>query len=116
MADHPTELTPGCQTADCAVDSPRVHLGETIKEDVLEPLGMGVNQLAKALAIDAARMNEIVRGRRGITADTALCLARYLGTSAEFWIGLQSLYDLRMAEREKLARIKREVKPKARVA
>jgi len=69
---------------------PPIHPGETIKEDVLEPLGMSVNRLAKALAVDAARLNEIVRGRRGISADTALRLARYLGTSAEFWMGLQS--------------------------
>ena len=95
---------------------PPIHPGETIKGDVLEPLGMSVNHLAKALAVDAARLNEIVRGRRGITADTALRLARYLGTSAEFWIGLQMHYDLRVAEREKLARIKREVKPKSKVA
>ena len=55
-----------------------IHPGETISEDVLKPLGMSVNQLAKALAVDAARLNEIVRGRRGITADTALRLSRYL--------------------------------------
>ena len=60
---------------------PPIHPGETIKEDILVPLHMSVNQLAKALAVDAARLNEIVRGRRGITADTALRLARYLGTT-----------------------------------
>ena len=95
---------------------PPIHPGETIKEDVLEPLGMSVNRLAKALAVDAARLNEIVRGRRGVSADTALRLARYLGTSAEFWMGLQSLYDLRVAQQERLARIKREVKPKSKLA
>jgi len=58
------------------------HPGETIKEDYLVPLGMSVNRLAKALVIGAGRMNEIVRGERGITADTALRLARYFGTSA----------------------------------
>ena len=87
------------------------HPGETIKEDYLVPLGMSVNQLAKGLGIGAARMNEIVRGERGITADTALRLARYFGTSAEFWLNLQSLYDLRIAERKARARIEREVKP-----
>lgn len=66
-----------------------IHPGEIIKEDLLEPLNLSVNQLAKALAIEAARLNDMVRGRRGISADTALRLARYLGTSAEFWIGLQ---------------------------
>ena len=66
------------------------HPGETIKEDYLVPLGMSVNALAKALGISAARLNEIVRSERGVTADTALRLARYFGTSAEFWLGLQS--------------------------
>jgi len=66
--------------------------------------------------VDAARLNEIVRGRRGISADTALRLARYLGTSAEFWIGLQADYDLRVARQLKLKKIEREVKPKSRAA
>ena len=87
------------------------HPGETIKEDYLVPLGMSVSQLAKALGVGAARMNEIVRGRRGVTADSALRLARYFGTSAEFWLNLQSLYDLRMAERKARVRIEREVEP-----
>jgi len=91
---------------------PPIHPGETIKEDVLAPLNMSVNQLAKALAVDASRLNEIVRGRRGISADTALRLARFLGTSAEFWVGLQADYDLRVARREKLSVIEREVRPK----
>jgi addiction module HigA family antidote len=59
---------------------PPIHPGETLREDVLDPMNMSVNQLAKALGVDSARLNEIVRGRRGITADTALRLARYLGT------------------------------------
>jgi addiction module HigA family antidote len=87
------------------------HPGETIKEDYLVPLGMSVNQLAKALGIGAARLNEIVRGRRGISADTALRLARYFGTSAEFWLNLQSLYDLRVAERKVRTKINREITP-----
>jgi antitoxin HigA-1 len=87
------------------------HPGETIKEDYLVPLGMSVNRLAAALGIGAARLNEIVRGKRGVTADTALRLARCFGTSAEFWLNLQSLYDLRMAERTVRARIEREVTP-----
>jgi antitoxin HigA-1 len=95
---------------------PPIHPGETLREDVLKPLGMSVNQLAKALAVDATRLNDIVRCRRGITADTALRLARYLGTSAEFWIGLQADYDLRVARQEKLRRIEREVAPKSKVA
>jgi addiction module HigA family antidote len=87
------------------------HPGETIKEDYLVPLGMSVNRLAAALGIGVSRLNEIVRGRRGITADTALRLARYFGTSAEFWLNLQSLYDLRVTEGEARARIEREVTP-----
>jgi addiction module HigA family antidote len=68
---------------------PPPHPGETILEDILKPLGMSVNRLAANLGVTATRLNDIVRGRRAITADTALRLARYLGTSAEFWLGLQ---------------------------
>jgi addiction module HigA family antidote len=74
---------------------------------------MSVNQLAKHLAVDAARLNEIVRGRRGVTADTALRLARYLGTSAEFWLKLQVHYDLRTARQAKEAQIARAVQPRS---
>jgi antitoxin HigA-1 len=77
---------------------------------------MSVNRLAKALGITAARLNEIVRGRRGITADTALRLARYLGTSAEFWLGLQLEYDLRVARQSKQKDIERDVHPRSEVA
>jgi len=87
------------------------HPGETIKDDYLVPLGMSVNRLAEALGIGASRLNEIVRRRRSVTADTALRLARYFGTSAEFWLTLQSLYDLRVTERKARARIEREVTP-----
>ena len=87
------------------------HPGETIHEDYLVPLGMSVNRLAKGLGIGTTRLNEIVRGKRGITADSALRLARYFATSPEFWLNLQSLYDLRMAERKARARIQREVTP-----
>ena len=90
---------------------PPPHPGETILEDVLKPLGMSVNQLAKVLGVTAARLNDIVRGRRGISADTALRLARCFGTSAEFWLSLQSLYDLRMAEAAARKKIEREVTP-----
>lgn len=91
---------------------PPPHPGETILEDILKPLGMSVNQLAKALGITAARLNDIVRGRRGITADTALRLARYLGTSAEFWLGLQLEYDLRIAEAKVRKTIERQITPR----
>ena len=87
------------------------HPGETIKEDYLVPLNMSVNRLAKGLHVTPARLNEIVRGERSVTANTALRLARYFGTSAQFWLNLQSLYDLRIAERKVRAKIEREVAP-----
>ncbi len=87
------------------------HPGETIKEDYLVPLGMSVNQLARALNMGNSRLHEIVRGQRGITADTALRLARYFGTSPEFWLNLQSLYDLRIAARKAGSKIVREITP-----
>jgi addiction module HigA family antidote len=89
-----------------------IHPGETTKLDIIEPLGMSVNQLAKALAVDAARLNDIVRGRRGISADTALRLAVYLGTTPQFWIGLQLDYELRLAQQERLRQIQAQVKPR----
>src|SRR5512142_2357470 len=88
------------------------HPGETLREEYLVPLGMSVNALAKELGIGAARLNEIVRGRRGVTADTALRLARYFGTTPELWLNLQSFYDLRMAERKSGQLIQRKVKPR----
>lgn len=95
---------------------PPIHPGETIAEDVLKPLNMSVNAFAKALAVDTARLNEIVRGRRGITADTALRLSRYLGTSAEFWLRLQSQYDLEIARQSKQKEINRAVRPRPQAA
>jgi len=89
-----------------------IHPGEIIREEILAPLHMSVNQLAKALAVDTARLNEIVRERRGITADTALRLSRYLGTSAEFWLRLQVDYDLRIARQAKQAEIEQKVRPR----
>jgi addiction module HigA family antidote len=95
---------------------PATHPGETIREDVLKPLGMSVNQLAKALGVSATRLNDVVRGRRGITADTALRLARYLGSSAEFWLGLQLEYDLRTARRIRQREIEKAVQPRRAAA
>jgi antitoxin HigA-1 len=95
---------------------PPPHPGETILEDILKPLKMSQNQLAKHLGITATRWNEIVHGRRGVSADTALRLARYLGTSAEFWLGLQLEYDLRTARQKAGARIARQVKARDEAA
>jgi antitoxin HigA-1 len=89
-----------------------LHPGRTLREDVLQPLGMSVNALAKELHIPTTRLNDVVRGRRGVTADTALRLARYLGTSPQFWLNLQSVYDLRVAEQVGGRLIKRQVSPR----
>ena len=91
---------------------PPMHPGETIREDLLKPLGLSVNRLAMDLHVPVTRLNEIVNRRRSITADTALRLARYLGTSAQFWLNLQAKYDLEIAEDELAARIENEVRPR----
>ena len=78
----------------------RVHPGEIIKHEFLEPLGMSATALARELAIPANRLTEIIAGRRGMTADTAIRLARYWGTSVELWLNLQSNYDVAVAEAE----------------
>lgn len=86
----------------------QIHPGEVLREEFLRPLGLSAHALAMALAVPAPRINDIVREKRGVTADTALRLARYFGTSAEFWMGLQTDYDLRKAEalaRDALERI-----------
>ena len=88
------------------------HPGETLKEEYLVPLGMSVNALAKELGIGAARLNEIVLGRRGVSADTALRLARYFGTTPELWLNLQAFHDLRMAQQKAGRAIERTVKPR----
>lgn len=75
-----------------------IHPGEHLREDFMKPLGLSSNALAHALAVTPARINDIVRERRGITADTALRLARYFGTDAQTWLNLQSHYDLQCAE------------------
>ena len=86
-----------------------VHPGEILREDYLKELGMSVNALAKALNVPAPRFNDIVRRRRGVSADTALRLARYFDTSPEFWLNLQATFDLRVAEIAAGKRIQREV-------
>ncbi len=87
--------------------------GEILRREFMEPLGLSANALARALHVPPNRLSTIIRGRRAITADTALRLARYFGTSAEFWLNLQSDYELRLARREKAAIIQTEVKPRA---
>jgi len=92
---------------------PFPHPGETIREDFLKPLGMSVNRLALELRVPATRMTEIVHGRRGITADTALPLARYFNTTPKFWLNLQASYDLAITAELKAQEIKRTVHPRA---
>jgi addiction module HigA family antidote len=91
-----------------------VHPGEILKEDFLRPAGLSVNALAKALHVPAPRINDIVLERRGITADTAMRLARYFGGDAQSWLNLQMIYDLRVAERKSARQIEREVVPAER--
>ncbi|KAA8980835.1 HigA family addiction module antidote protein [Halospina sp. K52047b] len=82
-----------------------IHPGEILREEYLEPTGMSVNALSKALRVPATRMNEIVRENRGITADTAMRLARYFSTSERFWLKLQMEYELREAQVQRGSRI-----------
>jgi hypothetical protein len=90
-----------------------IHPGEILREEFLEPRGLSQNALARALNVPPRRINEIILEKRGISADTALRLARYFGTSAEMWTGLQSDYDLRLARQEKARIIEQDVVPLA---
>jgi len=87
-----------------------IHPGEIIKEEYLEPLNMSVNALAIALRVPAPRINDIVRQKRGISIDTAMRLARYFNTTAQFWMNLQISYDLKIA-RQNMTKIENEIIP-----
>lgn len=91
---------------------PPIHPGEILREDLLAPLELSANRLARDLRVPVTRISEILHGRRGISADTALRLARYFGTTAQFWMNLQTVYDLEVAERESAPAIAREVLPR----
>jgi addiction module HigA family antidote len=91
---------------------PPVHPGTVLKLDLLEPLEMSINRLATELRVPANRLSQIVRGRRGITADTSLRLARYFGFSPEYWLNMQALYELEIIRRQSVAKIEREIKPR----
>lgn len=93
-----------------------VHPGEVLREEYLAPLEMSANALAIELRVPAPRINDVVRERRAVTPDTALRLARYFGTSAQFWLNLQSAFDLKRAEREAGRKINIEVQPMSRAA
>ena len=93
---------------------PPMHPGRVLELEFMEPLGMSRYQLAKAIGVDPPRVYDIVRGKRAISAGTALRLARYFGTSAEFWLNLQAHYDLEVEEDRFGERIEKEVQPLAR--
>ena len=92
---------------------PPVHPGEILRDEFLKPMDLSVYALARALGISRPRLNEIVLGRRSVTTDTALRLGRYFGMTPEFWINLQTRYDLDVAERTVRVRIEQEVEPRA---
>jgi addiction module HigA family antidote len=95
---------------------PPIHPGEILAEDFLSPLGISQYRLAQDISVPPRRINEIVHGKRAITADTALRLARYFGTSERFWLNLQARFDLEL-QRDKLgARLEKEVRVLARAS
>jgi addiction module HigA family antidote len=97
--------------SDAATMAP-IHPGEILHVEYLEPLGVTQHRLAVAIGVPPRRINEIVHGKRGITADTALRLARYFGTSERFWLNLQSRYELEV-ERDRLAGTLEQIEPLA---
>ncbi len=90
-----------------------IHPGEILREEFLIPLKMSAHALALELKVPAPRVNDIVRERRSVTPDTALRLSRYFGTTPDFWLNLQTAYDLKVAQREIGARINREVQSRS---
>ncbi len=89
---------------------PPLHPGEVLFEEFVKPLNISQNQLGRDLGVSARRINEIIHGKRSVTADTALRLARYFGNSPQFWLGLQVDYDLDVETDRLSNRIEREVK------
>jgi len=87
-----------------------IHPGEIIKEEYLKPLGMSVNALAVALRVPAPRIYDVVKQKRGVSIDTALRLAKYFNTTAQFWMNLQVSYDLKIA-RQSMEKIENEIIP-----
>jgi addiction module HigA family antidote len=91
---------------------PPIHPGEILREEFLVPFGLSINELARQLSIPVTRVSEIVNERRGITADTALRLSRYFGMTPEFWINLQTAYELEVAERSSGDEIYQRIRPR----
>ena len=94
-------------------DRVTTHPGKILAEEFLRPLAMSAHALAMALHVPATRIGAILKGERSVTADTALRLARFFGTSAEFWINLQSMHDLTKARKESGGLIEKDVRPRA---
>ena len=90
-----------------------IHPGEVLLEEFVKPMNLSQNRLALAIGVDARRINEILLGKRSVTADTALRLARFFGNSPQFWLGLQTQYDLDVTEDQLGKRLDREVRPYA---
>ena len=90
-----------------------IHPGEILREEFLVPLGLSASALALELKVPAPRINDIVRERRAVTPDTALRLSRYFGTSPEFWMDLQTAFDLKTAAKDSGAKIEAEISPRA---
>ena len=90
---------------------PPIHPGDTLREDFLKPLGLSASRLAMELLVPVTRINDIVRCKRAITADTALRLARYFGTTPQFWTNLQANYDLEMAQEVRGLEIADRIRP-----
>ena len=95
---------------------PQIHPGEILREEFLIPLGVSQYRLAKEIHVPARRINEIVLEKRGISADTALRLGRYFGTTAQLWVNLQARYDLEVARDALADKIEVEIKPLERAA
>ena len=95
---------------------PPIHPGEILLEEFLKPLGMSMNRLAEELHVPANRITQVVQGRRSVTGETALRLARYFDNSPEFWLGMQKDYDLQVARDEFETEVAREVRPRTKAA
>jgi addiction module HigA family antidote len=91
---------------------PPVHPGDILREEFLKPMGLSVYELANAIRVPRSRLNDVALGRRAVSTDTALRLARYFGTSAEFWLNLQARHDLDVADRTVRRKIEEEVAPR----
>ena len=96
-----------------AVQRVRTHPGEVLREEFMKPLRLTANRLATELRVATTRIGEIVHERRGVSAETAMRLARYFGTTPEFWLNLQTAYDLSVATSTSAKQIDREIQPRS---